>query len=254
MNKILENLKLFFTNIRNIAIIVAIILGIMYISKCTRDQSKFESYDRTVAALNDSITKVINKKGDTVYIERVVAFDLKDILNSEAYKKLSKEKQQFLRDLLGVKGLLSAAQVTIQSKDEEITTLKYILGQYQNDSMVCFEKGIDTIPFKSQLGKSLQYNEKIWFTDKINRRFDYSYKVKLLSTYTKEKDGSIIITHQLDDPKANIIEGMAYTIPSVDKVPRTKVGKWLQKNKIVAYTAAGFLGGIAIGSVANIGK
>ena len=248
MNKTLEKLKNFFTSIRNIAITIAIIFVLLYFKQCSDSKDRFNDYDRAIAALNDSIHKVISNK-DTVFIERVVSFDLKDILNSEAYKSLSKEKQKFLRDLLKVKGLLASAEITIESKDSIIDALAYQLNQYQTDSTICFVKNKDTIPFNKTTG-NLQYKERIWFNDSIRREFDYAYKIKIQSTYTKEKDGSIIIKHKLDDPKAEVIEGIAYTIPLVDDIPRTKIGKWLKNNKAIVYlaggTTIGFVTGIAI--------
>ncbi len=246
MNKTIQFLKDFFSSVKNLAIIVAIIFAVLYFSKCSSDREKFKEYDRAVAALNDSIRKVISKK-DTVYIERVVSVNLNDILNSEVYKSLSKEKQKFLKDLLKVKGLLASAEVTIESKDSIIDALAYQLGQYQTDSSVCFKKNKDTIPFNKKTG-NLQYKERIWFNDSIRRDFDYTYRIKIQSTYTKEKDGSIIIKHKLDDPKAEVTEGIAYTIPPVGKIPRTKVGKWLQQNKAAAY----LVGGITVGFITGV--
>jgi len=246
MNKTLENFKNFFTNVKNIAIIIAIIFVLLYFKQCSDSKDRFNDYDRAIAALNDSIHKVVSGK-DTIYIERVVSFDLKDILNSEAYKSLSKEKQKFLRDLLKIKGLLTSAEVTIESKDSIIDALAYQLNQQQTDSTICFKKNKDTILFNRTTG-NLQYKERIWFNDSIRRNFDYTYKIKIQSTYTKEKDGSIIIRHKLDDPRAEVIEGIAYTIPSVDDIPRTKIGKWLKDNKTTIY----LIGGVTVGLVSGV--
>jgi len=244
----MESIKNFFLSVKNLAIIAAIIFALLYISNCSSSRDRFKDYDKAVAALNDSIKKVVSKK-DTIYVERVVSFDLKDIINSEVYKTLSKEKQKFLNDLLNVKGLLASAQATIESKDEIIESLAYKLSLYQTDSSVCFLKNKDTIPFNKLTG-NLQYKERIWFSDSIKRSFEYRYKIKIQSTYVKEKDGTIVIKHKLDDPNAEVIEGNSYIVPQAGKIPRTKFGKWVQRNKstaaLIGGTAAGLLIGIVI--------
>jgi hypothetical protein len=228
-----------------VLILIIFILSGLYWKQCKRvsdQKDQVVKYELAIEALNDTIKKKFNGK-DTVFVEKTVSFDLEDIMNSAAYKSLSKDKQKFYKDLLGTKGLLASAEIQLSSKDSIIQYLEYKLNTKVTDSLVCFKKN-DSLDFGDVKGTNLKYNEKLFFGDKLKRIFTYEYNVKINSTYRKEKDGSIVIEHKLDDPKASIIDGQSFMVP-MDK-PETKFKKFMRKTGNYILMGVAFAGGIYI--------
>ena len=91
-------MEFLYKNKFTLLIVLVIILLLTNFSSCyknilTNKESKrvIEVYEQNIVALNDSIKKVVDKNGDTVFVEKAVHGNLDDIINSSAFKQLSKE-------------------------------------------------------------------------------------------------------------------------------------------------------------------
>lgn len=241
LDKIKKNFALIMT-------VIAIALFLFSWKQCSDLKSAKQdakSFDQTVAALNDSIKRVIKKNGDTVYVEKVASFSLKDIVNSEAFKSLSKEKQQFYLELQKTKGLLAAQTAKLHVQDSIIRTIGYDSSVVNNGTTVCFPLG-DTTSVKGTEGK-LKYKVKLTFADSLKYKIFYQYNINIKSTYVRNKDGSVTMEYKLDDSNASIESGQAYIVPSAT----SELSKWQRfirgLNKYGTPIAT-FIGGYYIGS------
>lgn len=240
----LEKFKKYTNAIIAILVIIVLLLGTYTCKREVAHNQDMKQFDQTVTALNDSIQKVVNSKGDTVFVDRVVQADLDDLVNTEAFKKLSKEKQAYYLDLKKTKGLLAASQETIQKQGEIIASLTDTVG-IRNDSSVCYKYG-STIEVPDTTVDKLKYHGDITFErEKVKLAIKYDYKVQISSKVIKyHKDGSVEIQHTLDDPNAKVVKGESYIAPPEPKTFWQKV--WNVAEKIL-YTAGGAGTGYLVG-------
>jgi len=240
-----EKIKKYAYAIISIFLIIVLLLGTYTCKREVAHNKDMKQFDQTVAALNDSIQKVVNSKGDTVFVDRVVVGDLDDITNTEAFKKLSKEKQAYYLDLKKTKGLLAASQETIHKKDSLIALLTDTVG-VRTDSTVCYDYG-DKIEVPDTTVNRLTYSGDITFErEKVKLAIKYDYKVKISSKVIKyNKNGSVEIQHTLDDPNAKVIQGESYMVPAETKTTWQKI--WAVTEKVL-YGLGGLGTGYLVGA------
>lgn len=222
---------------------LAIMLGFSVVT-CVRGNLQHKAdivkFDQTVTALGDSIKKTVNSKGDTVFVEKVVQADLDDLVKTDFFKQLSKEKQAYYLDLKKTKGLLAASQETIQKQGEIIASLTDTVG-VRTDSTVCYDYG-DKIEVPDTTVDKLTYHGDITFErEKVKLAIKYDYKVQI-SSKVKEyrKDGSVVIEHTLDDPNAKVVQGESYIAPPEPKTFWQKV--WGVTEKVLYSVGGGAVG------------
>lgn len=228
-------------------LIIALLLICMLalqLQKCQGDKDQraaLVKLDQNLTALDDSIKKKLNQNGDTVFSERSVDMSIDDLVKTSFFKQMSKEKQQYYLDLQKTSGLLAASYEVIHKQDSLLASLKYNVGT-KNDSGVCFKYG-DTLDIPKDTVNRFVYEGGLMFRkDAPKLALKYSYQTKLSSKYIRNKDGSVSIEHQLDDPNASIIEGQSYIVPA------PKLTKW-EKFKRGFNVTLKVGGGAAVGYV-----
>lgn len=237
--KLLANKNL----IIGILIFLVILLVFSQIKSCNSNNKDKQHYENTIAALNDSIHKVVNKHGDTVFIQKAAEMTPKDIMNSALFKTLDKQTQAYIKQLAEVKGLLASAKIDLSVKDSIIQNSQYKPETITTDSSVTFKKGSFVLFEENK--KNLKVNMKLTFLDSLKWRFDYLYNTEITTTWTREKDKSIKVEYKLDDPKAEVINGKAFYIPA-DK-QKSKLNKTLKTIIWVAVPVVSFSTGMYLG-------
>lgn len=248
-------MELLYKNKLTLLIILVIVLLLTNFSSCyknilTNKESKrvIEVYEQNIIALNDSIIKTKNKKGETIFTEKAVHGNLDDIINSSAFKQLSKEKQQFYLELQQTKRIVAAAQATITSQQTLINSLQYNTNTIVTDSNVCFTKG-DSLTFKDSTG-TFQYQARILFGDSAKFTLTRKNIFNVTTTFQKNKDKAktITVTYKIDDPDAVVIAANSFIYNPEDD--RTRFQVFLMRNGMIfkiAIPIATFAAGTIVG-------
>lgn len=210
-----------------------IIILLLFTNYCSYNlyrngQNKFNSYETTIKALNDTITYK-----DGQYSKSTIQIDLNTLLESEYFKQLDKQNKEYFNELQKIKGLIASNKVTIIKQDTIInsnadTSLK---------GHIVFED--TTKAFKYRADISL-YPHKL--------DLSYTYSPTLVSTLKKEKDGSMRLYVSFDDPDLKVKDMKSFIIPMEET---SKFNKWIIKNKIpIGFTigGVGILSGLYIGT------
>ena len=219
-------------------------LGMLWDSN-QRNIKKFENYENTIKALNDSISIKFDSVNNT-FSKLSPEIDLNTLLNSETFKSLSEEQKSFYRELKSIKGLISATSVQLNKQDSILQTLTSNPGAINNDS-ISFKLG-EELNFKEEDSlKKLQWDAKIKLDTNIDFSLNYNYDLNILTTYERQKDKSIIVNYKIDDPELNMDEMHNFIIPTEQK---SNFQKWLDKNKTTIKIVGGtvlFTGGAYVG-------
>lgn len=210
-----------------------IILLLLFTNYCSYNlyrngQEKFNTYETTIKALNDTITYKDGK-----YSKQTVQIDLNTLLESEYFKQLDKQNQLYFNELKKIKGLIASSSVTIIKKDSIInnnadTTFKGHIVFEDTTKIFKYKANISLNPYKLDLS--------------------YSYAPTLVSTLKKEKDGSMRIYVSFDDPYLKVSKIQSFIVP-IEQT--SKFNKWIIKNKIpigLSIGGAGILSGLYIGT------
>lgn len=233
-----------------IVIVSILIFGIsIYFNKLSNMNNKFDQYEGTIKALNDSI-KVSVKNGITEYSKLSPSMDPKDFINSEAFKTLSEQNKQYYKEILNIKGLLAASQIELIKQGNDLARLKGINPGIVRGDSITYKKG-DTLNFAQQdTTKKLKWDGKLVFKDSPEFLLNYIYKVNIGTTFTKlskgENKGLFEIKYKIDDPELKTNNIQSFVIPDT----RTNFQKWVSKNKvplIVSGALASFAAGTYIG-------
>lgn len=228
------------TNI--IAIVAVVILLITNLKQCNKikeGKDQIKQFDLTFAALNDTIKKTKNKEGKTIYVQQVPSMDLDVIINSEAYKSLSKEKQNYLQQLKKTKGLLADAEYRLTVQDSIIKSQGYKDTVKVNNSLICYRKGHSLlIPGGNQF---MTFNHTISFKDSLESKLTYRYSADIKTTFVRKKDKSIVVEYSTNDTAAVFTNGNSFIIPQEKKT-------WWDKNKGYIIGGMSFIGGMYIGT------
>lgn len=229
-------------------IIALLFMNYYSMNKINNMSEKFDTYENTINALNDSVSLSV-KNGINNWSQKTPEIDIDDLINSEFYKTLSAEQQQYYKELSKIKGLISSTQAELSKQGELLAQIKegQNPGVVSNDS-ISFKLGT-TLPFsETDTSKNLQWNAFVTLDKAIDFKFDYKYDIKIQTTYERQKDKSILVKYKIDDPELKVNSMYNYTIPIEER--RTKVGKWYDKNKRVFQFVGGsilFVGGGYLG-------
>ena len=234
------------TNLVYILLGIIVILFLFSLKQCSSNselKNTAEQFDRTISALNDSIKKVVNTQGDTVFREKVVDYNLDDLVKTEAFKSLNKDKQTFYLNLEKTKGLLASAQATIESQAQIINQTKYNDTVEENNSTICYNIG-SKVTISDSVA-SLNFRHTLTFGKNLTSDLKYTYKTDIQTTYIRNKDKTITIDYKLNDPNAVVLKAQSFIIPEEEEQTKfqkvvQKVGKWLIPS--VAAAAGGYSG------------
>jgi hypothetical protein len=231
LEQIKNNLQLVLTGV------VAILLT-LNIKQCSTNNDKdreFERFDKAIYALTDSVKRYTNSKGETVFGESAVEFDVNKLINSEAFKKLSEKDKEFYIEIKKTRGIIAKNEAIIKAQDSLLKELKYNLEHtYLTDSTVCFNKG--AVLEIQDSTSNLSYSHNIKFGEVISSKLKYTYNAKITTQWRREKDKSIVVEYKLDDPSAEITSSKSFIIPQEN---RTGLQKFMDKNGKYIYFGLG---------------
>lgn len=233
-------------------IAIAIILsigGCEYYNMKNNAKNQIANYENTIKALNDTITHTKTKDGKDVYSQAAAEMNLKALVESEYFKTLSADQQQFFSELKKVKGLLSATQAELRKQGELMGSIAEGKnpGNVNGDS-IAFKLGTVLNFAETDTTKKLQWKASLTIGKKIDFKLPYDYNFNIKTDFVRKKDKSIIVSYTLDDPELQVVKMMNYTIPKEEKL--TRIGRWVDKNKkpllvaggIISFTAGGYAG------------
>ena len=205
--------------------VIAILLNLKQCNDKKTADEKAIKFDQSIAAINDTLRKVRNAQGDSVFIKRAVEYSLSELVKSESFKSLSEDNKKFYQELTKVKGLIASSQATISSQAEIIKSLAYDKGTVVTATQICFTKGSTKVI--EDTTKALHYKHTLTFGDKLGSDFKYTYKAQIQTSFIRNKDKTITVEYNLGDPNANVTNGQAFIIPIEET---TKFQKFLEKN------------------------
>jgi hypothetical protein len=233
----------------NLLLIMAIgilALGLMLIKSC-KDASdakqRYDNFDKSLSAIESKITKTKNAQGDSVFVKGAASITLKDLVNSDAFKNLSAQNQQFFTELQKVKGLVASANATIQSQSEIIQTLKPQTGETVTKDSLDFKRGSKLVIQDST--PHLKFNHTLILDNPIKSDLKYTYQATIQTSFIRNKDKSIRVEYKLDDDKATVTNGQAFIIPQEQQTP---FAKFLDKQARWVLPVATLVGGVYIGA------
>jgi hypothetical protein len=229
-------------------IILLIFIGYFGYNKLNNMTKKFDNYENTINALNDTISVSI-KNGFTTYSKKTPEIYLDDLLNSEYFKTLSKDQQEYYNELKKIKGLIAASKAELEKHGE-------LLAEINKDDNPGFIKS-DTISFKlgsvltfseKDTTKHLQWKSNITLDTNIKFNFTYKYNFNILTTFERQKDKSIMVNYKINDPDLVVNNMQNFIIPPEQRA--SKFGRWYDKNKRLFTIVGGsvlFIGGGVLG-------
>lgn len=231
-----------------IYIIIIILMAAFWYNNTRNLNAKFDNYENTIKALNDSI-HVKLENGFATYSKAAPEIDLKTLVESEYFKTLAEDQKKFYTELNKVKGLIAASKAELQKHGEMIAsmTATSVGGVVQGDS-VSFKKGTEIPLAETDTTKKMQWTGKVLIGDSVKFKMDYDYKFSILNTFERQPDKSIVVKWKLDDPDLKVNAMQNFIIPQEQK--KTKFGRWLEKNKMPLRIVGGsllFVGGVYTG-------
>lgn len=226
--------------------------GIFYMNKVSNLNAKYNNYENTIAALNDSI-KVNIQNGIAEYTKQSPEILLDQLTNSEYFKTLSADQQKFYNDLTKIKGLISSTKAQLQLQGQQLADIQNKVGHIEQDSLgskICY-RSQDTLKFAQEdTTKKFKWDANLVFNSdlKPKLKLNYDYKFDIQTNFVRNKDKTIKVTWSLNDPDLKLNTVQNFIIPTDQ--PKGKFGRWLDKNKRPLQYIGGsvlFLGGGYLG-------
>lgn len=218
-----------------IIILILFLGGTFFFNKMNNLTAKFDNYERTISALNDSIHVTV-KNGITEYSKKSPEIYLDEFVKSEAFKSLTEDQRKYYTELSKIKGLITATNAQLEKQGTDIAGLKGVNpGQVSGDS-ISFKLG-STLPFvQEDTSKALKWNGLLTLGKKPTFTLNYDYKVNIKTDFVRNKDKSILVKYNINDPELKVTSMLNYTIPAEQK--RTRLGRWIERNKASIYGSA----------------
>lgn len=220
-----------------IIIILILFLGNFYfVNKINNMSQKFDNYEKTISALGDSIHVTV-KNGIAEYAKKSPEIYLDEFIKSEAFKTLAPDQKKYYEELSKIKGLISATSAQLEKQGTDLALIKGLNpGKVEGDT-VLYKLG-DKLHFAQQdTTKALKWSGELIIDKKPLFNLTYDYKVNVETTFERNKDKSILVNYKINDPELKVNTMLNYTIPAEQK--RTKIGRWIDKNKSSFLVTAG---------------
>jgi hypothetical protein len=255
VDKIIEQIKTdesFLKKYKDLIIILLVLLlflgNVWSWNKIHNQEQSFNRYESAISAINDSLHVIIHK-GKKEYVQKTPEIDIKTLINSEYFKTLSQQQQQFYKDLNNIKGLISATNAQLEKHGRLLDQLsiKDSHGQLKEDS-ISFALGTP-LSFKEQdTSKKMQWKAGINIDNPISFKLDYTYKFDITTTFQRQKDKSITVNYMLNDSALKVNKMQNFIIPQEQK--KTALGRWIEKNKkplsitgaVILFFTGGYVG------------
>lgn len=234
-----------------IIIILLLLFGIFAVNRMNNMGEKYNNLENTISAMNDTIQVINNNDGSKTYQQLSPEIYLKNLLETEYFKTLTTEQQEYYTELNDIKRLISATKAELQKQGEILSEIN----SSQNPGEINLEH--DSISFKlgtkllfSELDttKKLQWDASLILDTNIKFKYNYDYKFDIMTTFARQKDKSILVKYNIDDPELKINSMQNFIIPPEQK--NTAFGRWYSKNKktinivsgVVIFGTGGYLG------------
>lgn len=220
-----------------IIIVLILLLGNLYfMNKVNNMSQKFNNYENTIKALSDTISISV-KNGITEYSKKTPEIYLDEFIKSAVFKSMSTNQQKYYNELSKIKGLISATNVELEKQGIALATLKSANpGKVIGDS-ITYKLGSELTFVQVDTTKVLKWSGLLIIDKNPTFKLDYNYKVNIMTTFERNKDKSIVVRYKINDPELKITDMMNYIIPAEQK--RTKIGRWIEKNKQPIYATIG---------------
>lgn len=234
-----------------IIILILLFFSIIGFNKLNNVSEQYKNLENTIAAMNDTIQVINNKDGSTTFQQLSPEIYLKDLINSEYFKTLSADQQEFYTQLNSIKRLISATKAELQKQGEVLASIGYAQNpgtvNPQTDS-ISFKLGTDLAFSETDTSKNLQWTANVVLDSTISFKYNYDYKFNLLTTFERQKDKSVLVKYKIDDPELKVNDMKNFIIPPEQR--NTAIGRWYDKNKrtlniiggVAVFSAGGYLG------------
>lgn len=201
-----------------------------------------EKYDRTIAALNDSLE--VYYEGELIkFRDKVPEIALDLLMKSEAFKQLSEREQEYYRELEKINGLLAAAQV-------EITSLREFTRQIQlpdctrvTEKEIIFPKG--TILSDSIVTPSYRFITSVSLNDKLNWKHKFDFNLQLNQRWIRKENGEIVLDLWSSDNNFKFERSYSYFAP-VTQPKRNRFNLGFNVGPGIYYTSRGIDVGLGV--------
>lgn len=233
-------IKKYFKEITAIVIIILLFLflGISY-QKISNMNTKMQNYEKTIAALNDTIKVTVNN-GFTEYSKQSPEIDIKELTKSEYFKTLSEEQQKFYKEIKKMNGVIASTKADLEMNKILLDSLlaKNSGANVTNDS-IAFKRGTELVFEEKDTTKNLQWTAMVNLDSVTKFEMIYDYDATIQTSYVRKKDESIVVSYKINDPDLRVNNMQNFIIPTKQ---RTKTGEFFYKNrKVFRYVGSALL-------------
>lgn len=229
-----------------ILFVISILSNFIMFNKIGNMNKKFNNYENTIAAFNDSlIVKIEN--GIAIWQKKSPEINIDDLINSEFFKSLSEEQQKYYIELSKVKGLIASTKAELEKHEEILKTLNTDSFVVLDKDSITFKRGQELTFKEEDTTKNLQWESNIKLDSISTFAFNYNYKFDIQSDFIRQQDKSIMVQYHINDPDLKMNDMQSFIIPSPDQSKWEKFmdkhGSWIRP----VGAALLFGGGVATG-------
>ena len=221
-------------------IIILLLFGLFTANRLNNVGQKYDNLENTISAMNDTVQVINNKDGSTTFQQQTPEIYLKDLLNSEYFQTLTEEQRNFYNELNDIKRLISATKAELQKQGEVLAQINADANPgdiVANGDSISFKLGEELSFTETDTTKHLQWDATVKLDNNIDFAFKYDYNFDILTTFERQKDKSILVKYNIDDPELTVNQLQNFIIPPEQK--NTAFGRSYAKNKRVINIAGG---------------
>lgn len=226
--------------------LLSIFMNFFMYNKIVNMGDKFDKYENTIKALNDTLTLKIDGQ-NAIWSKLTPEININDLVNSEYFKNLSTDQQIYYKELQKIKGLIASTKAELTKHGEILDELNVSKDATIYKDSIKFLRGHEIAFSEKDTSKNLQWKSSILIDSVIQFKFDYDYKLNIQTNFIRNKDKSIKVEYKIDDKDLIMNKNYSFIIPSVQ---RTKWELFIDKNKNWLYPVGA---GILVGTGGYIG-
>ncbi len=239
-----------YIHVINLVLILLLFCSTLFLWNKYKDQvAKNANYESSIAAISATMTTTVNHGVETV-AKPTPEIDLNQLTQSAYFKTLSANQQNFYNSLSEVKGLISATRSDLEKHGQILATLlaSQSGGVIKNDT-ICYKNGSILKFNETDTSKKMQWHATVRLDTTNTFSMLYDYKVNIQTNFERQKDNTILVKYNINDPDLKINQMQNFIIPQLQA--KTAIGRWVQKNEKtlrIIGSAALFVGGVYIGA------
>lgn len=221
-------------------ILILLLFGLFTANRLNNVGQKYENLENTISAMNDTVNVINNKDGSTTYQQQSPEIYLKEFLKSEYFQTLSQEQQDYYNELNDIKRLISATKAELQKQGEVLAEINAEANPGDIDlasDSISFKLGEELTFAETDTTKHLQWNATVGLNETIDFKLKYDYQFDVMTTFERQKDKSILVKYNIDDPELSVNQMQNFIIPPEQK--NSAFGRWYTKNKRVINIVGG---------------